>query len=131
MSCDVEYPKFFTTAIRTARKTHTCTECGRSIASGDKYRYSSGKWDDFIGSYKTCLDCDEIKVWLDKKIDCCIAFGEMYTELIESEIISRGRNASRYVVSYSDEIEMISGFVRLKKCTSETSTYTKEAASII
>jgi hypothetical protein len=117
MSCDCEYPKFFTSKIRKARKTHKCDECSRLINIGDEYEYVSGKWDDFIGSYKTCFECSDVRTWLKKRIDCCVAFGELRTELIESEIISDDYDKFCYVMSYTDEIEMIDGFVRLKNAT--------------
>jgi hypothetical protein len=119
MSCDCEYPEFFTTKIRKANKTHKYCECSTLINTGDLYDYLSGKWDGFIGSFKTCLECNEIKDWLDKKIDCCIAFGELRTELIESDIISvfdpDDKNSPYHVIDCEDEVEMRNGFARLKK----------------
>jgi hypothetical protein len=117
MSCDCEWPKFFTQTVRKARKNHKCCECSSPINIGDKYDYSSGKWDDFVGSYKTCLECSKLKIWLDKKTDCCVAFGELRTELIESDIIgvldSSDDNSPYYVIDFQDEIEMRDGFARL------------------
>lgn len=46
---------------RKARKNHTCYECRRVIASGEKYVYESGVWDGQASDYKTCLECFEIR----------------------------------------------------------------------
>jgi hypothetical protein len=76
-------------------------------------------WDNHIYSFKTCFDCKELGDWLGKKTDCCIAFGELETELIESDIIGvldpDDKNSPYYVIDCEDEVEMRNGFPRLKK----------------
>lgn len=47
--------------IRTAKKQHSCYECGNLINRGDKYEYTSGIWDGDPRSYKTCLDCKSLR----------------------------------------------------------------------
>jgi hypothetical protein len=116
--CDCEHPKFFSQKIRTARKTHECCECPRPINLGDKYTHSPGKWDNHVGSYKTCLECEKIRAWFDRKTDCCAAFGELYTELVESDIIALidpDDDGSLYqVVDFENEIEITGNSLRIK-----------------
>lgn len=51
-----EMPSAFRQIIRKARKDHKCCECHGIIQKGEKYRYSSGIWDD-PESFKQCEDC--------------------------------------------------------------------------
>jgi len=44
-----------------ARKEHHCIECRETIAAGTRYEYASGIWDGSASSFKTCLDCVEIR----------------------------------------------------------------------
>ena len=55
-----EYPQAFVSKTRKARKAHTCCECQRTIAPGDRYQHSSGVWDSRPAGYKQCVDCHEI-----------------------------------------------------------------------
>jgi hypothetical protein len=43
---------------RTARKTHTCSTCGRTIAVGEAYRRRFGLIDGTPHDNKMCLDCE-------------------------------------------------------------------------
>lgn len=58
---DGERCQAFTSSTRTARKEHSCCECGYAIYSGARYEYVSGIWGDRPDSYKTCLSCVEIR----------------------------------------------------------------------
>ena len=80
--CNCELPEFSSTSIRTARKTHKCCECDRVVNPGDKYEYFTGKFDGGMFTYKTCLTCSQVRKWLARKIDCCIEFEGLITELI-------------------------------------------------
>lgn len=48
----------------TARNDHGCCECRKMIKAGEKYWLFFGVWwnsyigQKFVGSYKTCRDCD-------------------------------------------------------------------------
>jgi len=55
------YPEFHHVSTPTARKWHTCCECGRIIISGERYEYVVGLWDNQFSIYKTCLDCLSIR----------------------------------------------------------------------
>lgn len=47
--------------VRTARKQHTCCECGETIEPGRKYEYVRGKWEDRWSEYKTCARCANVR----------------------------------------------------------------------
>jgi hypothetical protein len=49
---------------RLARKSHACGECGRFIATGDRYWYASGVSNGRGFSAKTCEHCHVITDWL-------------------------------------------------------------------
>lgn len=52
--------EFFHQEIRTARKPHVCSECGKPIPVGEKYEHASGQSDDELWDCDTCLICAEI-----------------------------------------------------------------------
>lgn len=54
-------PSCSSTVIRKARKPHWCCECAEDIKPGDRYEFTSGVWDGFPDSQKTCLSCVEIR----------------------------------------------------------------------
>lgn len=56
-----EPPECSTEKIRKSRKEHQCFECGRVIIKGEKYKYVSGVWNREAQSFKTCLDCLDLK----------------------------------------------------------------------
>ena len=75
-------PEFFTDATPTARKEHKCGECGRTIHPGEIYERFSGKWDGWMGAFKTCAHCVAARWWL--HIACGgWLFGEVRDELVE------------------------------------------------
>lgn len=81
-SCDdVTSPSAFRQIFRTARKDHKCCECGETISRGDRYEYSSGVWDGVPSSYKTCLQCMDLRDAYTLHTDCCAAFRELRSML--------------------------------------------------
>lgn len=48
----------------TARKSHVCTECYRTISSGEKYLYESYVYDGEFHTCKTCAHCQVVRKWL-------------------------------------------------------------------
>ena len=58
---DGDYAKVATSKIVTARKSHTCTECGEEIKAGNKYERVDGLWDDDWETFKTCWICLKIR----------------------------------------------------------------------
>lgn len=45
----------------TARKEHTCYECGRAIRPGVRYELVKGCWDGSWSTFKTCLPCRDLR----------------------------------------------------------------------
>ena len=68
----------------TARKTHTCTECRRTITPGERYERTAGKWDGELHSFKTCRHCLEARSWLSDNCGGWL-FGEVFADLWEHQ----------------------------------------------
>jgi len=69
---------------RKARKHHTCCECGGTIQKGEKYIFASGVWDGEGMSFRTCVDCDELRKEAEADIDDpedCAGFGELISTM--------------------------------------------------
>lgn len=49
--------EFWTDADRKARKDHLCFECHRTIATGETYTRSAGKYEGRFWDIKRCLHC--------------------------------------------------------------------------
>ena len=62
-----DYPDFFTSNLRKARKQHRCYECFRQIEAKEEYENVVGKWDGQISGYKTCSFCLVARKWLSKE----------------------------------------------------------------
>lgn len=61
---DAEAVDFCCSKVRTARKTHKCSECDRQILKAEKYFHSVFKIDDSMGTNKRCSHCDIAAQWL-------------------------------------------------------------------
>jgi len=57
--CDEPNPEFYNAIDRIAAKDHKCCECNKPIIKGQRYRYISGKWEDFR-VFKMCEACSDI-----------------------------------------------------------------------
>lgn len=58
---DGDAAKFYSTAIRSARKEYRCSECDDPISRGVKHEHVTGLWDGQFSTYRTCLSCVEIR----------------------------------------------------------------------
>ena len=67
--CDYEPARFYCATVRRARKSHTCEECGATIAPGDYYEHVAGMWD-FISVFKTCQSCRDLRMWTQNNVPC-------------------------------------------------------------
>ena len=76
---------WFRSAQRTARKSHTCTECRRPIAAGEIYEYATGKLDEGVRQFRTCVQCQAVREWLLK-----VCSGWVY-EAVHEEMIEHFR----------------------------------------
>ncbi len=61
-ACDIN--EFYHARNPTARKEHTCDECGRTIEVGEKYESVVAKSDGQLWSCKTCRHCVAVREWL-------------------------------------------------------------------
>ena len=76
-----ESPEFFNESIVKSRKEHKCCECFRVIPKGLQYQHISGKWDGYIETYKTCMDCKYIRDGL--SCGGVVGLGELWFEVYE------------------------------------------------
>jgi hypothetical protein len=84
---------FSKTTWRKARKSHTCAECSAEIRPGERYEVTTGKWDGYMESHKTCKTCVAIRKnycpggWvygeLREHISYCLGFD--YTKVPDDE----------------------------------------------
>lgn len=81
-SCDWDPAEFYRTIFRVARKAHNCYECGREICPGERYRYTSAKWDGNVSDAKTCIGCSAGIEWLADECGCW-QHGNVAQELID------------------------------------------------
>lgn len=86
-SYDGDESPFYDTSRPKARKPHRCCECRETIPVGDCYERTTGKWNESLETYKTCLACAEIRQLL-----CCEGWN--YTALWEDvrEYFHQGGN---------------------------------------
>ena len=76
--------------LYTARKPHTCQECGRIIAIGETYLRERGLADGEPFTHKTCEHCQVARDWLQRECG-----GFVYTE-IEEELREHWHEAPSY-----------------------------------
>lgn len=73
-------PQAIKKVIRAARKEHICIECARTIAPGETYEYISGVWEHQGQSYKTCIECAEIRIDLEDEM--CLEPSMTYSGIV-------------------------------------------------
>jgi len=76
-----EYNEFHNAKNMTARKFHTCCECGCEIKPGDVYEYASGKSDGSLWTAKTCASCARIR---NDVMICGFTYGELWERIHEA-----------------------------------------------
>jgi len=78
MCCyDSEGPTLLEEKYITARKLHTCCECGSEISPGEKYQRTKGLWGGSWDTFKTCETCARIRDNAFTVVDC-IVYGQLY-----------------------------------------------------
>jgi len=83
--CDYDLPEFFSETVRTAKKPHRCCECGRAIAVGEKYENVTGKWEGDFSTYKTCVRCRAVRLYVIEHVPCfCWYYGTMLQDARET-----------------------------------------------
>lgn len=86
---DYEMPEFYNESTHTAKKPHTCCQCGLQIAPGQKYVKTAGKWDGRFESYKICQECDQLIRLLRHTTDFCCGMTDMIEAMRECDLIER------------------------------------------
>lgn len=73
-----DQPEVYREKMRTARKPHTCCECQRQIAPGEKYQDVWGVWSGERKSFATCESCAELRERVRDALDYPedLAFGD-------------------------------------------------------
>lgn len=67
---------------RTARKDHQCTECGRTIARGERYRYTFTVTEGRAETDKTCAHCMVGRGWMLE--NCGVYYlGHLMSDMLE------------------------------------------------
>jgi hypothetical protein len=79
-----ESVSFCSTTVRTARKTHICSECDRAIHAREQYTYSSYKHPDWDcpETNKRCSHCQYAVNWLNKHCGG-FCFGAVKAEIVD------------------------------------------------
>ena len=72
---------------RKARKAHRCEECHGTIPAGEVYCFHHGVFDGAGFSNKVCVDCEELRTELNKKLDLYdqICIGELCDVVMEDD----------------------------------------------
>ncbi len=79
--------EFYAEKRVTARKAHTCVECGEQITPGQRYDYASGKCAGVFFDAKTCLICVDVR----RAFVCGGAVFGLLWESVEEELFPRWR----------------------------------------
>ena len=84
---DCDIPEFFQEKKHTARKEHTCCECGYKILPNEVYYVCSGKWDGEFQTYKQHARCYHFvrHINLDVVEECVIPFTGLDEYIAEDE----------------------------------------------
>ncbi len=76
--CDYDPPSVYSHRVVTARKSYRCEECAAKINPGDRYETTFGVWDGYPETFRTCLDCVDVRTWVRNNVPCfCWAHGNM------------------------------------------------------
>lgn len=94
---DLEYPQFYVSKIRRARKVHKCDECFKEIRATEQYEHVTGKWYDDVEVYKTCGDCLNLR-----------------NRIYDIEI-SRGCSSSEATPGHGQLMDIINDYPELKE----------------
>lgn len=66
---DAEPWQFYRRTEVRGRKTHHCSECGRTINVRERHHYTVGKVDGDMSSWRTCAQCFTAASWLVETCD--------------------------------------------------------------
>lgn len=75
-----------------ARKTHQCCECKSDIRPKTFYEKVEGLWDGEFNTYKTCIDCVNLRKVLGKYYEDDLYYGDLVSVLQEIELTEENRD---------------------------------------
>lgn len=85
--CDeagLDFPGPYMEMERRARKPNRCDVCREPIQPGDRYHFSSGRWDSGWGAYRHCLRCWAMFLaanqYADGEADLLLSCGEVWED---------------------------------------------------
>lgn len=82
--CDCELPEFFNhRVVAKTRKIFRCCECRRDILPGSTCHVSSGKWNGCFDEFRQCDLCFVLSNSLQRYQECCVGFGELWSDFKE------------------------------------------------
>jgi len=79
--CESSSPDFYHKTMRTARKKHTCYECGCKINPGENYEDLWASWDSDPCKIRTCIDCTTIRDALSEMGCFCWLHGSLLDDI--------------------------------------------------
>lgn len=83
--CDYEIPTVYRATTPTAKKSHQCEECNRTIAPGEVYEYVFSIWDGHQDTFKTCSHCLALRSYVTSHVPCfCWAHGNLHDDARET-----------------------------------------------
>ena len=83
--CDYEPAAVYHVSRPMAHKAHRCSECGRTIYSGERYERVFGVWDGRPDTFKTCVYCLGLRDLAESRLRClCWAHGNMVEDVMET-----------------------------------------------
>jgi hypothetical protein len=90
--CDYDPATFYERRVVRARKPHKCEECNRAIPKGCQYEYTSGLWDGYFDTFKTCLACVAARQFVTASVPCfCWAHGNLHQDIVDTVSEARFR----------------------------------------
>ncbi len=83
--CDYEPLQLAETHTRTARKSHRCGECNRTIQTGDRYEITTGLFEGEFEAYKTCRKCLDLRNFMQAHVPCFTqVFGVLHEDAMQT-----------------------------------------------
>lgn len=80
--CDYDRPAWVRSSLYHSKRERRCEECGCRINAGDKYEYTAGKWDGYVSTFSTCMNCRDLRVWTVNNVPCaCWEYGNIFEGL--------------------------------------------------
>ena len=84
-TCDWDPPTVYRRAEHIAGTPHVCSECGATIAPGERYEFAWGIWDGVPDCFDTCCRCRALRDWVAARIPClCWQHGNLRADCLQA-----------------------------------------------